>query len=284
MITEADRSAFVQRATTIDYACLDHLHCLGNYRRRLPVNMVRMIENAYDWEHLPHVHASSFASIECIDSGGWGWRAKAQLPGGEAQLLELLVDGERYYWATTVLAGPASGMQVHTQATTLSEQEIEVDVRFYSDQPVADEEVPVYLELMQHQYALLYDEDVMLMRGRQQALDQRARLRELPTLSDILVGNTVELQEQGGATVETPRGRFCVRLHRGNWVVYSAVCSHQLGPLDESSIAADGSITCPWHGYRFDAASGDNLDGKCRALATAPGARVSAESLYLHWD
>ena len=48
---------------------------VGTYRRVLPVSLVRMYENALDWEHLPHVHESSFKSIECLDAGPWGWRA-----------------------------------------------------------------------------------------------------------------------------------------------------------------------------------------------------------------
>ena len=33
---------------------------VGTYRRVLPVSLVRMYENTLDWEHLPHVHESSF--------------------------------------------------------------------------------------------------------------------------------------------------------------------------------------------------------------------------------
>ena len=33
---------------------------VGTYRRVLPVNLERMFENALDWEHLPHLHSSSF--------------------------------------------------------------------------------------------------------------------------------------------------------------------------------------------------------------------------------
>ena len=35
---------------------------VGSYRRRLPVSLVRMYENALDWEHLPHLHESSFSA------------------------------------------------------------------------------------------------------------------------------------------------------------------------------------------------------------------------------
>lgn len=35
----------------------------------------------------------------------------------------------------------------------------------------------------------------------------------------------------------------------------SNVCSHQMGPLGEGKIV-DGYITCPWHGFQFDPATG----------------------------
>ena len=33
----------------------DSGHHVGSYRRRLPVSLVRMYENALGWEHLPHL-------------------------------------------------------------------------------------------------------------------------------------------------------------------------------------------------------------------------------------
>ena len=37
-------------------------------------------------------------------------------------------------------------------------------------------------------------------------------------------------------------------------------CSHRGGPLSEGSVA-DGCVTCPWHGSRFDLATGDAVQG-----------------------
>ena len=57
---------------------------VGSYRRRLPVNLVRMYENALDWEHLPHLHGVSFSALELLDAGAWGWRAKWSISGRAA--------------------------------------------------------------------------------------------------------------------------------------------------------------------------------------------------------
>ena len=35
------------------------------------------------------------------------------------------------------------------------------------------------------------------------------------------------------------------------------VCKHQMGPLGEGRVI-DGCITCPWHGYQYDPASGQS--------------------------
>jgi len=269
----------------VNYARVDTLTYLGNYLRRLPVSMARMMENALDWEHLPYVHNSSFAALECVESGKWGWRARA-LPAGQAQawqLLELLLDSERCYWATSVIEGPAASVEIHTQATEIGPGEIEVDVRFYSSAELSEEESALYREVLQQQYARLYDEDERLMCGRQSALDDRRQRSASPTGSGdrVLVGMLEALSRDESHTVETLAGRFCLRFYDGAWVAHAAVCPHMLGPLDGSPVSAEGVIACPWHGYQFHVVTGHSVDGKCRGLAQAPKVQIEGNSLYV---
>ena len=275
MLTEIERSKADARANAIDYERIDALHYLGNYVRRLPTNMARMMENAYDWEHLPFVHPSSFASIDLVDSGAWGWRARIGVPGGIEpvyQMLDLLVDGEKNYWVSTVFNGPGEGIEIHTQATTLNEDEIQVDVRFYLPEAPGDAaSSAAILGYMQNQYATLYDEDVDLMQGRQSALEDRSRWRERSKSKDeILIAALADLDHAKPHAVETENGRYCVRHWQGAWIAHSAVCPHQLGPLQDSEIDENGLITCPWHGYKFDAVTGASINSACSALAKAP--------------
>lgn len=286
MLTETEQSLSEARPNTIDFDRISGLHYLGNYVRRLPINLARMMENAYDWEHLPHVHSSSFSSIDLIDSGTWGWRAKIGLPGGAPashQLLDLLVDSDRHYWVSTVYSGPGIGIEIHTQATKIADEEIEVDVRFYlPESPENETGAEMILAYMQQQYATLYDEDQDLMLGRQGALNDRQRWgANVPDSKDVLVGSAAELDLESIHTVELENGRFCVRQHEGEWIVHSAVCTHLLGPLDESAINEHGQLTCPWHGYHFDLRTGENAEQKCRALATAPKLIEHDGQLYL---
>ena len=262
------------------------LHYLGNYMREIPVSLSRMMENAYDWEHLPFVHPSSFASIDLIDEGEWGWRCRTTLPptaGGGEQVIELLVDRPNHYWATTVIEGTGEGVQIHTQATDKGAaygRSIEVDVRFYvPQQPETEEQAAAILGYLQAQYKTLYDEDEALMSARQKALDARkAESDALPTGLDL--GLTAELDRGESYAAELRQGRFTVRFHDGAWVALSAVCPHMLGPLGEGEIS-DGRIICPWHGYAFALDSGEEERRRCGALRAAPPLREENGRLFI---
>ena len=47
---------------------------VARYQRTIYAPLERVWENVLDWEHLPHLHASSFNYIELDDGGEWGWR------------------------------------------------------------------------------------------------------------------------------------------------------------------------------------------------------------------
>lgn len=276
-------SGFAGRANTVDAGALAGLHYLGNYLRPLPRNnLTRMIENAYDWEHLPFVHPGSFADIELAEEGAWGWRCKVALPnGGGEQLIELLVDRARHYWATTVVEGPGAGVQIHTQANEREEGGIEVDVRFYLPQaPETDEQGAMILGVLQTQYATLYDEDEALMTGRQEALDARKEKRkDRPDMLDL--GPEAELDRCQSHIVELASGRFAIRHHSGKWIAHAATCPHMLGPLADADIGEDGNVTCPWHGYRFNLGDGVEEHGRCGALPSPPVVREQVGRLIV---
>lgn len=42
-----------------------------------------------------------------------------------------------------------------------------------------------------------------------------------------------------------------------NWYAMDSVCAHQGGPLVRGMVA-DGCVTCPWHGWRYNLANGCN--------------------------
>lgn len=294
---------FKHRSTEIDYQRIKSLCFLGAYQRQLPVNLNRMIENAYDWAHLPFIHPSSFTAIELHSEADWGWRARVTLPNGAKQNLELLIDREQHYWATTVLSGIGKGFEIHTKAQEVAKDVIDIDVGFYMPsyfqtvfnllsilsvvlpfsiyrrialtlgvakvEKGKDPKLNV-LEQLQAQYSVLYDEDQVLMSGRQEALNRRKDGYMPQTQQIHNIGDLTQLKQNLPHVFQIAKDRFCVNIWQGSWVIYSADCPHLLGPLEHSKISDDGKIECPWHGFQFNIRSGRNCSNDGRSLKKAP--------------
>jgi len=266
-----DLTAFQGRARQIDYAGVPRLHFLGDYRRDLPVSLTRVMENAYDWEHLPFVHPSSFADIALVEQGAWGWRCMVALPGGAGeQAVELLVDKQKHYWATTVVRGFGEGVQIHTQAAANPGRAgIAIEVRFYLPHPPESEQQGLMiLAALRMQYAKLYDEDEALMAARQNALDMhRGKTTSLLEPGrDLGLANTMDRKAPN--LVKSENGDVVVRWHDGGWIAHQAKCPHMLGPLDYGEVDG-GSLVCPWHGYRFSLRDGREAEARCSSLNLA---------------
>lgn len=251
---------------------------VGSYRRRLPVSLQRMYENALDWEHLPHLHASSFSGLELLDSGAWGWRAKVTSHGKDADsVIELRLDRDARRWITRNLAGPAQGAEIWTHVFEVSEQILDIVVDFFVPNVAAAQRQKVG-QAYAHAYEILYDEDVRMMTERQQQLDRRI---DGVRNEDVLhLGPASELQTP--LTVSLSQRQFVLDRVAEQWVVYPARCPHQLGPL-ELATNGEAEVRCAWHGYRFELKSGRCLTGSACRLGQRPNVRVEDDQLSLHW-
>jgi nitrite reductase/ring-hydroxylating ferredoxin subunit len=250
------------RPKTAAFGYTPGLTHVGKYVREMPVAMARMMENALDWEHLATLHSSNFSSIDLIDSGPWGWRAKAGLPpdGHADQIVELLLDAKAHNWVTTIVAGVGEGNQIHTQAVRTGTNKLEVHVEFYAaDRDLDAEARQKYGAVMSSIYAQLYDEDEAMMVGRQHAIDHwSARRKQAPSEKEatpIALGSMDEVTARAPFTMDFAGDRVRIDILEGELVLFSATCPHMLGPLDDAPLT-DGCVTCPWHGYSFDVASG----------------------------
>lgn len=206
----------------------DGLVEVGDYRRMLGASLARMFENALDWEHLPHLHSGSFMSIKLIDSDAGGWRAEAAMPGSGAALdLELRLEVDSAYsgrWVTTTRVGGRVVGRIVTDAEAAGERACRIHVRFFAAGVAAADRAAVgayYAKL----YAQLYDEDEAMMTARQRAIDAPDR----------------SYRDVGGYRIP-------------------AACPHLGLPLDAEPDSG-GIVTCPWHGYRFDARTGKCVSG-----------------------
>lgn len=70
--------------------------------------------------------------------------------------------------------------------------------------------------------------------------------------SEVQTGSAVEFQNDGESAV-------LVHLENGDFVAYSAVCTHQ--GCDVSYNADSGNLDCPCHGSAFDPAQGAEVTG-----------------------
>jgi nitrite reductase/ring-hydroxylating ferredoxin subunit len=60
----------------------------------------------------------------------------------------------------------------------------------------------------------------------------------------------------GGCLEAAAEDRLVALFHvDGAWHALDGVCPHQGGPLGKGRLA-DGVVTCPWHGWQFDVATG----------------------------
>lgn len=243
---------------------------LGTYTRDLPVTLARMYENALDWEHLPHLHADSFKAISCRDAGDWGWHCDAVLANDAPVELELRLDRTAQRWITRTLSGLGAGSEIWSYVMAREEGGLRVVVDFFvPDVPAeANAQMLAYYKSL---YAGLYDEDVSMMTGRQDAVEARPAMQERLSLGkkDEVLARVPFLFDLAGKSfrlVET----------EGALVAHAALCPHMLGPLSEAAVV-DGVVTCPWHGYVFDIKTGAEQTGQSCRLAMPPQVAVSAD-------
>lgn len=238
---------------------------VGTYRRVLPVTLERMYENTLDWEHLPHVHASSFSTIRCVESGNWGWRAEVTNPRGAASVIELRLDRNCRRWITRTLRGANQGAEIWTHAFPIGGDRVDIVVDFFVPDVAAGARAKVgaaYATL----YSQLYDEDVAMMVGRQRQLDRRVTAAG-ETEREANLGPRVELQLP--LRLRLAGRDYVVADVDGELAAYPAWCPHQLGPLHAAPLES-GIVACPWHGYRFDVLSGECVSGQSCRLSQLP--------------
>ncbi len=256
----------------------------AHYSRRLPTSADRVWENVRDWEHLPWLHHTSFASIELLEEGEWGWKARMGLqPGSEEIVVELQIDASAPRYVARTVEGSLRGAEVWTEVRRRSDLETEVDVEFWvpDGAPAAVEEIGRgYLAL----YRRLWDEDEAMMMRRDAELAELGsspptQRRERSGLDTALLclGLLDDVRRRLPLLVGWEGRRFRILEVEGELLVHATRCPHWLGPL-ESAEVRDGCVVCPWHGYRFDLRSGRSSDGRGLRLDRAPDLVVDAEA------
>lgn len=239
----------------------------GVYTRTVAASLDRIWENVFDWEHLAHLHESTFASCELIEHDNAGWRvALTFTSGAPAQIIELRADRANGRYVSTTLAGEGVGTEIRVMLTELAQHSTAVRVEFHL--PEADDVRRAGLgEAYRAAYARLWDEDEAMMRHREAAL---ARPRKsAPVGATVDLGCEAAVRDSLPLTFELGTEPFRLVELDGALHAHAATCPHWLGPLDESEVE-QGAVRCPWHGYRFDVRSGRCVSGQPLALHPAP--------------
>ncbi len=244
---------------------------VGSYRRQMPVNLERMYENALDWEHLPWLHSSSFTSIECLEAGDWGWRARVGSDTGDIKM-ELLLDEAQGRWISRVLEGGTAGGEIWTYATALAPREIVVEVDFYFPGLTDPDIIQLMGATMVQLYTTLYDEDEWMMVERQKALDAMAGAQQR-TQPPLDLGPRDALLPRLPLTVDFDGRPYRIVEIGGELVAHAATCPHVLGPLHDAPLE-NGCVRCPWHGYQFDVRTGACTNHDGYRLPQAPTIRT----------
>ncbi len=75
--------------------------------------------------------------------------------------------------------------------------------------------------------------------------------------------------DEGGAEATVDGRSYALFRVNGEIRAVDGACPHAGGPLAEGTVA-DGVVTCPWHGWTFDARTGCSLDPPGRDVARYP--------------
>jgi nitrite reductase/ring-hydroxylating ferredoxin subunit len=260
---------------------------VGVYAREVRASAERVWENVHDWEHLPWLHRGSFSSIECNDSGDWGWRARIGLqpasPSRSIQL-ELRIEPDEPRYVSRTLEGPGAGSEIWTRveaAEATGEHATRIEVEFWlphsgpEGSALEPKDAAAYGKAFIELYTCLWDEDERMMIGREHELARR-RASRASGREPLGLGSFADVEARLPLPVEFGGERFRVVLHEGRLVAHSVVCPHWLGPLHDVPVER-GRVVCPWHGYAFDVETGRECSGRTARLAAAPRVRVDPD-------
>ncbi len=247
----------------------DGLVACAQSSRQVAASMERIYENVRDWEHLPHLHQSSFVAIELIEENHFGFKAylTSTARPDRRDLVEVFIEADRNrYWNVTSHAGQALA-EVHVQLTPLDARITRIDLTFHLRAAQA-QFGPAFAKNYDH----LWDEDEAMMITRQHFLDSRGQHERM-----VILGPITEVQARlpftqalGGRDYHLFEGAD------GTVQIFDATCPHFGGPVERVS---DREVRCPWHGYRFDLVTGASLDGHSCKLKSPARLEMDAQGI-----
>jgi nitrite reductase (NADH) small subunit len=100
----------------------------------------------------------------------------------------------------------------------------------------------------------------------------------------VEIGRAADVPLWEGRRVTLPDGRRIAVFHTdAGFLAVDAVCPHADGPLQDG-LVADGCVTCPLHGWRFDLRDGSRIgarDGDAEATLATYEVEIGGEGELL---
>jgi nitrite reductase/ring-hydroxylating ferredoxin subunit len=255
---------------------MTELHLAGVYRRRVQASLARIWENVFDWEHLPALHNTSFGSVELVSHEG---DVQVVRTGDlDGRLTTIRTEGWRdeHRYRVTTIEGRGETSEVRVQMTPVEAHATDIEVQYHVPE-ARPERLERIAEGFVAFYKRLWDEDEPMMRDRERRLQAP---RNRPPAAPVRLGALAEVEAALPLTAEIGGEPFRVIRDGEALIAHAAVCPHFLGPLDETPIT-DGAVRCPWHGWRFDVRTGENLDGHLCRLPAPPRISIEAGEVWL---
>jgi nitrite reductase/ring-hydroxylating ferredoxin subunit len=75
-----------------------------------------------------------------------------------------------------------------------------------------------------------------------------------------------DVPADGAKLVSLDRREFAVVAHDGKYYAVENSCPHKGGPLGRGQVK-NGTITCPWHRFRFDLETGKSVTNPAMRIA-----------------
>jgi nitrite reductase/ring-hydroxylating ferredoxin subunit len=202
--------------------------------RDVGASAARAIEDELDWEHLPHTHRKTFSGVSLIHADNNGWEADVTLRDGTPLRMKVTLDADRLGYTNATFADGVENGRAVVRIEPTGDDTCRMFFRFHA--PVPKEHAGAAGKFYVDLFNQLVDEDEPKMIYRTEALRAGPKRR-------------LERRE--------------AKLADGTAYQVAVFCPHQGLPLN-CEPDADGVMTCPWHGYRFDARTGACVSGQIK--------------------
>ena len=244
---------------------------IATFSKIIHANTTRMFENIFDWEHLPHVHPSSFSSVRCFHLGAKSLQCEVGLSPhrlGLKQNIQVYACEKRLLWIVTIKQGFLKGLTIRSRLTVLSPSAFRVCIHFFAPLPFFH--WFALGPLLWLSYRKIYAEDEAMILTRQRELDRFKVDSNTPLKSVQRIGLYSEITKKLPYFFSHADRPYLLVMDQGSLKSFEGRCPHMLRPLQDAPIK-NNYLRCPWHGYEFSLTTGHCQQA---GLSLIPGPKI----------